>query len=197
MKRNVLIVGAGGVAQVVAHKCAQNNDLLGEIHIASRTLSKCEAIIASVREKGAMKTDGVLRAHAVDARDSAAVAALIRDTGCEIVINVAQPFVNMPVLDACLATGAAYMDTAIHEEPNQICETPPWYGNYEWKRRGACAEKGVTAILGVGFDPGVVNAYARHAVDTYVPEVESIDIIDINAGSHGRWFSTNFDPEIN
>ena len=197
MKRNVLIVGAGGVAQVVAHKCAQNNDLLGEIHIASRTLSKCEAIIASVREKGAMKTDGVLRAHAVDARDSAAVAALIRDTGCEIVINVAQPFVNMPVLDACLATGAAYMDTAIHEEPNQICETPPWYGNYEWKRRGACAEKGVTAILGVGFDPGVVNAYERHAVDTYVPEVESIDIIDINAGSHGRWFSTNFDPEIN
>lgn len=197
MKRNVLIIGAGGVAQVVAHKCAQNNDILGEIHIASRTLSKCEAIIASVEEKGAMKVDGVLKAHAVNARDTAQVAALIRETGCEIVINVAQAFVNMPVLDACIETGVAYMDTAIHEEPDQICETPPWYGNYEWKRKAACAEKGVTAILGVGFDPGVVNAYAKYAIDTYVPEVESIDIIDINAGSHGRWFSTNFDPEIN
>ena len=197
MKRNVLIIGAGGVAQVVAHKCAQNNDLLGEIHIASRTLSKCEAIIASVHDKGAMKVAGVLKAHTIDARDSAAVAALIRETGCEIVINVAQVFVNMPVLDACIETGVAYLDTAIHEEPDQICETPPWYGNYEWKRKAACAEKGVTAILGVGFDPGVVNAFARFGIDAFVPQVESIDIVDINAGSHGRWFSTNFDPEIN
>jgi len=197
MKRNVLIIGAGGVAQVVAHKCAQNNDILGEIHIASRTLSKCEAIIASVHEKGAMKVDGVLKAHAVNARDTDQVAALIRETGCEIVINVAQVFVNMPVLEACIETGVAYMDTAIHEEPDQICETPPWYGNYEWKRKAACADKGVTAILGVGFDPGVVNAYARFAIDRFVPEPASIDIIDINAGSHGRWFSTNFDPEIN
>ncbi len=197
MKRNVLIIGAGGVAQVVAHKCAQNNDLLGDIHIASRTLSKCEAIIASVHDKGAMKVAGVLKAHTIDARDSAAVAALIRETGCEIVINVAQVFVNMPVLDACIETGVAYLDTAIHEEPDQICETPPWYGNYEWKRKAACAEKGVTAILGVGFDPGVVNAFARFGIDAFVPQVESIDIVDINAGSHGRWFSTNFDPEIN
>ncbi|MCL4674988.1 MAG: saccharopine dehydrogenase family protein [Pararhodobacter sp.] len=197
MKKNVLIIGAGGVAQVTAHKCAQNNDLLGDIHIASRTLAKCEAIIASVVEKGAMKVEGVLKAHAVDARDTAAVAALIRETGAQIVINVAQPFVNMPVLEACIETGAAYMDTAIHEDPDKICETPPWYANYEWQRRDRCAAAGVTAILGVGFDPGVVNAYARHAIDAYVPDVESIDIIDINAGSHGRWFSTNFDPEIN
>ncbi|PWE27755.1 saccharopine dehydrogenase [Pararhodobacter marinus] len=197
MKRNVLIIGAGGVAQVVAHKCAQNNDILGDIHIASRTLSKCEAIIASVHEKGAMKGEGVLKAHAVNARNSDEVAALIRETGVDIVINVAQAFVNMPVLDACIETGVAYMDTAIHEEPNLICETPPWYGNYEWKRKEACAEKGVTAILGVGFDPGVVNAYARYGIDTYLDAVASIDIVDINAGSHGRWFSTNFDPEIN
>ena len=197
MKRNVLIVGAGGVAQVVAHKCAQNNDLLGDIHIASRTLGKCEAIIASVHAKRAMKTDGALRPHALDATDTAAVAALIRETGCQIVINVAQPFVNMSVLEACIEAGAAYLDTAIHEEPDQICETPPWYGNHEWKRRAACAEAGVTAILGVGFDPGVVNAYARFGVDRFVPEVASIDIVDINAGSHGRWFATNFDPEIN
>ncbi|AJE46062.1 saccharopine dehydrogenase family protein [Celeribacter indicus] len=196
MKRNVLIIGAGGVAQVVAHKCAQNNDVLGDIHIASRTLSKCEAILESVREKGAMKQEGVLAAHQVDAMDSAAVAALIRETGAEIVINVGSAFVNMTVLDACLETGAAYIDTAIHEDPAKICETPPWYGNYEWKKRDLCTGKGVTAILGAGFDPGVVNAYARFAIDM-MDEVKSIDIVDINAGSHGRYFATNFDPEIN
>ncbi|RYG93016.1 saccharopine dehydrogenase family protein [Loktanella sp. IMCC34160] len=196
MKKNVLIIGAGGVAQVVAHKCAQNNDVLGDIHIASRTLAKCEAILESVREKGAMKQEGVLQAHRVDAMDSASVAALIRDTGSQIVINVGSAFVNMTVLDACIETGAAYIDTAIHEDPAKICETPPWYANYEWKKRDLCAEKGVTAILGAGFDPGVVNAFARFAIDM-MDEVKSIDIVDINAGSHGKYFATNFDPEIN
>jgi saccharopine dehydrogenase-like NADP-dependent oxidoreductase len=197
MKKNVLIIGAGGVAQVTAHKCAQNNDILGDIHIASRTVSKAEAIAASVRDKGSMKVDGRIEAHQVNARDSKEVVALIEKTGAQIVINVAQAFVNMPVLEACIETGVAYMDTAIHEEPEKICETPPWYANYEWKRKDRCAEKGVTAILGVGFDPGVVNAYARYGIDTFLDELESIDIVDINAGSHGRWFSTNFDPEIN
>lgn len=197
MKRNVLIIGAGGVAQVVAHKCAHWNDRLGDLHIASRTKAKAEAIIASVHDKGAMKVPGVFAAHAVDAMDSAAVAALIRTTGAQIVINVGSAFVNMTVLQACIDTGVAYMDTAIHEDPAKICETPPWYGNYEWKRREACAAAGVTAILGVGFDPGVVNAYARLAEEDHLDTIESIDIVDINAGSHGRWFSTNFDPEIN
>lgn len=196
MKRNVLIIGAGGVAQVVAHKCAQNNDRLGDLHIASRTKAKCEAVIASVHEKGAMKVPGVFAAHAVDAMDSAAVAALIRETGAQIVINVGSAFVNMTVLEACLETGAAYMDTAIHEDPKKICETPPWYGNYEWQRRERCKAAGVTAILGIGFDPGVVNAWARVA-EGMMDEVKSIDIVDINAGSHGKWFATNFDPEIN
>ncbi|MBO6852651.1 MAG: saccharopine dehydrogenase family protein [Marivivens sp.] len=197
MKRNVLIIGAGGVAQVVAHKCAQNNDVLGDLHIASRTVSKCEAIIASVHEKSAMKQDGVFKSHALDAKDTPAVAALIRESGAQIVINVGTAFVNMSVLEACIETGAAYIDTAIHEEPDKICETPPWYGNYEWKRRDRCAEKGVTAILGAGFDPGVVNAFARFAIDEFLDEVKSIDIVDINAGSHGKYFATNFDPEIN
>ena len=197
MKKNVLIIGAGGVAQVVAHKCAQANDILGDLHIASRTRAKCEAIIASVHEKGAMKVQGTFEAHVVDAMDSAAVAALIRQTGAQIDINVGSAFVNMTVLEACIATGAAYMDTAIHEEPTKICETPPWYGNYEWRRREACKAAGVTAILGVGFDPGVVNAYARLAEEELLDTIESIDIVDINAGSHGRWFATNFDPEIN
>jgi hypothetical protein len=196
VKKTVLIIGAGGVAQVVAHKCAQNNDILGDLHIASRTRAKCDAILESVAEKGAMKVPGTFEAHAVDAMDSAAVAALIRQTGAQIVINVGSAFVNMTVMDACIETGAAYIDTAIHEDPAKICETPPWYANYEWKKRDLCRERGVTAILGAGFDPGVVNSFARFAIDM-MDEVKSIDIVDINAGSHGKYFATNFDPEIN
>lgn len=197
MKRNVLIIGAGGVAHVVAHKCAQNNKLLGDIHIASRTLSKCEAIIDSIKEKNNLQQPGILKAHQLDAFDIEATKALIRSTNSQIVINVGTPFLNMSVLEACIGTGAAYLDTAIHEEPDLICETPPWYANYEWKRAEACEKAGVTAVLGVGFDPGVVNAYARFAYDNYFDKVDSIDIIDINAGNHGRYFATNFDPEIN
>lgn len=197
MKRNVLIIGAGGVAQVVAHKCAQNNDVLGDLHIASRTIAKCEDIIASVRDKAAMKVPGAFTPYAVDAMDVEAVTTLITQTGAQIVINVGSPFVNMTVLDACIAAGAAYIDTAIHEDPAKICEIPPWYANYEWKKREACRAAGVTAVLGAGFDPGVVNAFARYAVDECMDEVTSIDIVDINAGNHGKYFSTNFDPEIN
>ena len=197
MKKNVLIIGAGGVAQVVAHKCAQNNHALGDIHIASRTRSKCDAIVASVRGKNALKVDGKLEAHALDAMDVEATKALVEKTGARIVINVGSAFLNMSVLSACIATGAAYIDTAIHEDPLKICETPPWYANYEWKRRAECEKAGVTAILGAGFDPGVVNAYAKLAYDEYFDSIESVDIVDINAGSHGRYFATNFDPEIN
>lgn len=197
MKKNVLIIGAGGVAQVVAHKCAQNNDVLGDIHVASRTVEKCHALVDSIRDKKALKTDGRVEAHALDAMDVAATQALIEKTGAEIVINVGSAFVNMSVLSACIETGAAYIDTAIHEDPLKICETPPWYANYEWKRREECEKAGVTAVLGAGFDPGVVNAYAKLAYDEYFDRVDTIDIIDVNAGSHGRWFATNFDPEIN
>ena len=193
----VVIIGAGGVAQVVAHKCAQHNDVLGNIHIASRTADKCQAIVDSVKEKGSLKVAGELQAHALNALDIEATKALIDKTQSQLVINVGSAFINMSVLQACIETGAAYLDTAIHEEPDKICETPPWYANYEWKKRDLCAEKGVTAILGAGFDPGVVNAFARFAIDEYMDEVKSIDIIDINAGNHGKYFATNFDPEIN
>ena len=197
MKKNVLIIGAGGVAQVVAHKCAQHNDVFGDLHIASRTVSKCQDIIDSIHEKKNLKQQGVLEAHALDATDIDATAALIEKTGSQIVINVGSPFLNMPVMSACIKTGAAYLDTAIHEEQDKICETPPWYANYEWKRREECEKAGITAILGIGFDPGVVNAYAKLAVEDYFDKIDSIDIIDINAGSHGKYFATNFDPEIN
>ena len=196
-KKNVLIIGGGGVGQVVAHKCAQNNDVLGDIHIASRTLAKCEAIVASVKQKGTLKTKGEIAAHQLDALDIEATKALIAKTRAGIVINVGSAFLNMSVLSACIQTGVAYIDTAIHEDPLKICETPPWYGNYEWKRREECAKAGITAILGAGFDPGVVNAYARLAKDEYFDKIDSIDIIDVNGGDHGRYFATNFDPEIN
>ena len=197
MKKNVLIIGGGGVAQVVAHKCAQNNDVLGQIVLASRTKEKCDAIVQSVEEKGSMKVPGRIQTYALDALDIPATEDLIRKTESRIVINVGSAFINMSVMTACINTGAAYLDTAIHEEPDKICEDPPWYGNYEWTRKDEFAKAETTAILGVGFDPGVVNAYAKLAVDEYFDTVDSIDIIDINAGDHGRYFATNFDPEIN
>ena len=132
MPKNVLIIGAGGVAQVVAHKMAQNASEFGQLHIASRTVSKAEQIIASIRDKGHSVS---FTAHPLDAMDSAAVATMIRQIDAHIVINVGSAFVNMTVLQGCIDTGAAYIDTAIHEDPAKVCETPPWYGNYEWKRR--------------------------------------------------------------
>ena len=193
-KKNVLIIGAGGVAQVVAHKVAQQAAEFGDLHIANRTQSKADAIIGSLRDKGHQMP---FASHALDAMDAGAVEALIRRIDAGIVINVGTAFINMTVLEGCIGAGAAYIDTAIHEDPAKICETPPWYGNYEWKRREDVAQAGITAILGAGFDPGVVNAYARLAEDEYFDKIDSIDIVDINAGSHGRWFATNFDPEIN
>ena len=174
-----------------------HNDVLGDIHIASRTVSKCEALVAGILEKKALKRPGILAAHQLDAMDVEATKALIRQTKSQIVLNAGSAFLNMSVLSACIDMGVAYIDTAIHEDPKKICETPPWYGNYEWKRREDCERKGVTAVLGAGFDPGVVNAYAALAANAYFDRIDSIDIIDVNAGSHGRYFATNFDPEIN
>jgi saccharopine dehydrogenase-like NADP-dependent oxidoreductase len=198
MSNNVLIIGAGGVAHVAAHKCAQNNDVLGDICIASRTKSKGDAIIESVRRKGSMKdASRKLTAAQLDAYDVAATARLIGETGSSIVINLGTAFINMSVLTACLQAQAAYLDTAVYEDPNKPCEDPPWYGNYEWRRKDECTRAGINAILGVGFDPGVVNAYSALAVKRYFDTIDTIDIMDVNAGSHGRYFATNFDPEIN
>ena len=197
MKKNVLIIGAGGVGHVVAHKLAQNNSKLGSIHLASRSLAKCQQIIDSIHAKGNFEVPGQIEAHQLDALDIDATRELIRRIRADIVINVGSAFVNMAVLRACIDTGAAYIDTAIHEDPAKICEQPPWYANYEWKHREECAEKGITAILGISFDPGVVNAYAALASQQWFDRIDSLDIIDVNAGSHGRYFATNFNPEIN
>ena len=196
--KNVLIVGAGGVAHVAAHKAAQHNDILGDICIASRNVAKCDKIIASIKRKKNIKDPSKkIYSRQIDALDVPALTKLIEETKSSIVINLGSAFVNMSVLEACLNAGAVYMDTAIHEDPAKVCEDPPWYGNYEWKRKERCAKKGLTAILGVGFDPGVVNAYCARAVKHDFDEIDTIDILDVNAGTHGRFFATNFDPEIN
>ncbi|MFH1368908.1 MAG: saccharopine dehydrogenase family protein [Elusimicrobiota bacterium] len=198
MKQNVLIVGAGGVAHVAAHKCAQHNDVLGDICIASRTQKKCDDIIESIRRKNNLKDKTKkLYSRRVDAMDVKSMVKLIKQTKSQIVINLGLAFINMSVLEACIEAGVVYMDTAIHEDPAKVCEDPPWYANYEWKRRDRCAKKGITAILGVGFDPGVVNAYCALGVKHYFDKIDTIDILDVNAGSHGKYFATNFDPEIN
>ena len=197
-KRNVMIIGAGGVAHVAAHKAAQHNDVLGDICIASRTKAKCDDILASIKRKKSQKDPkGKIFTRQLDAMDVDATAKLIKETGTEIVINLGPAFINRTVLEACLGTGAVYMDTAIHEDPDKVCEPPPWYANYEWKQKDRCKEKGLNVILGVGFDPGVVNAYCALAAKRYLDRIETIDIMDVNVGSHGRYFATNFDPEIN
>jgi saccharopine dehydrogenase-like NADP-dependent oxidoreductase len=198
LKKNVLIIGAGGVAHVAAHKCAQHNDILGDICIASRKLEKCDKIIESIHRKGNLKDPSKkLYSRQVDVYDIPATVKLIKETNSEIVINLGTAYVNMYVLEACIEAGVTYMDTAIHEDPEKVCEEPPWYANYEWKKKDKCSEKGVNAILGIGFDPGVVNAWAALAVKHHFDKIDTIDIMDVNAGSHGKYFATNFDPEIN
>lgn len=198
MKKNILIVGAGAVGTVVAHKCAQNGDRFGAVCLSSKSLRKCEAVLRSIERRGYPRARACrLVAREVDARDTRALIQLIVETQADIVINVCTAFVNMSVIEACLATGAAYLDTAVHEDPAVLNAPYPWYANFEWKRREDFARRGLTAILGVGFDPGVVNAYCAYAQRYELDTVTSIDIMDVNDGSHGRFFSTNFDPEIN
>lgn len=198
MKKNVLIIGAGAVGAVVAHKCAQSSEVFASVCLASKNVTKCDAIVDSVIKKQHNSDDGFqLYSREVNAYNKDDVVSLIQDTKTDIVINVCTAFVNMNILDACLETGAAYIDTAVHEDYDVMNASYPWYANYEWKKRDLCREKGITAILGSGFDPGVVNAYCAYAQNHEFDSIESIDIMDVNDGDHGHFFSTNFDPEIN
>ncbi|GAB3377932.1 saccharopine dehydrogenase family protein [Spongiibacter taiwanensis] len=183
---------------VVAHKCAQRSDVFASLCIASKNISKCHAIVASVSDKAYRhQAEFGLSAKAVQADDLPSLVALIEECRADIVINVCTAFVNMTILDACLATQTAYIDTAVHEDYHVMNAPYPWYANFEWKKKAACVEQGVTAILGCGFDPGVVNAYCAYAQRHEFDSIDSIDIMDVNDGDHGRFFSTNFDPEIN
>lgn len=196
--KNVLVIGAGGVGAVTAHKCAQNNDRLGNVWLASRTVAKCEAIAADIRSRGNLAdAGGRLETRSLDAKDVAATAALIREAEASIVLNVGSPHINMAVMEACLETGAHYLDTAVYEREGEMNCPPPWYANYEWKIRDRFEATGLTAILGIGFDPGVVNAFAAYANAQLMDRIRTIDIMDVNGGDHGRYFATNFDPETN
>ena len=196
--RNILIIGAGGVGSAVTHKCAQHNDELGDICLASRTLSKCEHIVETVNEKNNLDNpDGKLTVARLDAKDADAVASLITRTRSSIILNVGSPHCNLAIIEACLRTGAHYLDTAVYEKEGDINVPPPWYANYEWKYRDRFSTAGVTGILGMGFDPGAVNAFCAYVHKHLIDEIDSIDIMDVNAGDHGRYFATNFDPEVN
>lgn len=194
--RNVLIIGAGGVGSAVTHKCAQNNVELGEICLASRTVSKCEAIIESVRGRDNLEDPaGALHAMQIDAKDSDAVAEIIERTRSTIVLNAGSPYCNLAIIEACLATGAHYLDTAVHEFEGDLDLERPWY--HEWAYRDRFEAASVTGILSIGFDPGAVNVFCAYANKHLVDTIDTIDIMDVNAGDHGRYFATNFDPEVN
>jgi len=197
MKKNVLIIGAGAVAHVTAHKCAQNNNSLGNICIASKTLPKCDNIINSIKRKNNIQNPSLLiHSKQIDALNTNALSNLIKETNSSIIINLGTPFINMSVLDACILTKTDYIDTAIYEDPSKVCETPPWYENYEWKKKNLC-KNNINAILGAGFDPGIVNAYCSSAIKHHFDSIDTIDILDVNIGNHGKYFASNFDPEIN
>lgn len=181
----VLIIGAGGVGQVVAHKCAQVPEIFTDICLASRTLSKCDRIAAQLGRP--------IRTARVDADNVPALVALIRDFQPRLIINVALPYQDLHIMDACLETGVDYLDTANYEPPNEARFCYKWQWDYHDRFR----ERGIMALLGSGFDPGVTNVFCAWAAKKHFDEIHEIDIIDCNAGDHGQPFATNFNPEIN
>ncbi|MCR9137559.1 MAG: saccharopine dehydrogenase family protein [Alphaproteobacteria bacterium] len=197
-KPNLLIVGAGGVGQVTANKAVQFREDFGTITLTARTAPKLERIAADIQERWGQHGDAaLLDTQPVNARDQQELAALIRARDIALVLNVAAPYCNATILDACIETGAAYLDTALAESEFTEDIKPPWYAYVEWPRRQRFAERKISALLGMGFDPGVVNIFCAYARKHLLDEIASIDIIDVNAGSHGRYFATNFDADVN
>lgn len=186
---NVLIIGAGGVGNVVAHKCAMVPEVFGSITLASRTLSKCDAIAADVKQR----TGRTIATAQVDADCPEQTAELIRKTGAKLLINVALPYQDLALMDACLAAGCDYMDTANYEPKDVAKFEYSWQWAYQDRFRAA----GRSALLGSGFDPGVTNVFTAWALKHHFDEIHTLDIIDVNGGNHGKAFATNFNPEIN
>ena len=182
----VLIIGAGGVGTVVAHKVAQNPDVFTEIVLASRTQSKCDAIAQAIGDKRIV-TDRV------DADKVDELVALFKKHKPDIVINVALPYQDLTIMDACLHCGVNYLDTANYEPLDEAKYEYKW----QWAYRERFEQAGLTAILGCGFDPGVSGVYTAYAAKHYFKEMHYLDIVDCNAGNHGKAFATNFNPEIN
>ena len=185
----VLIVGAGGVGNVVAHKCAQVPEVFEDILLASRTISRCDAVARTVKEL----TGRTIRTTALDADDVTATTALLERERPDLVINVALPYQDLPLMDACLAAKVDYLDTANYEPPDEAKFEYKW----QWAYRERFEQAGLMALLGSGFDPGVTNVFAAYAQAELFDEIETIDILDCNGGDHGHAFATNFNPEIN
>jgi saccharopine dehydrogenase (NAD+, L-lysine-forming) len=184
-----LIIGAGGVASVAIHKCCQNSEVFEEICIASRTLSKCDAIKASLEGKTKTK----IHTAKVDADNVPELVELINKFKPEVVINLALPYQDLTIMDACLETKTDYVDTANYEP----LDTAKFEYKWQWDYREKFEKAGITALLGTGFDPGVTGVFSAYAQKHYFDEINYIDILDANAGDHGYHFATNFNPEIN
>ncbi|MBF0238436.1 MAG: saccharopine dehydrogenase family protein [SAR324 cluster bacterium] len=183
---SVLIVGTGGVGSVVAHKCHQIPSVFSKITLANRTLSKAEAIKQAI---GNPKID----TYQVDADNTAELIQLINKVKPELVINTALPYQDLSIMEACLATNVHYLDTANYEHPDEakFCYAPQWALHERFE------QKGLMALLGCGFDPGVTNVYCAYAKKHHFDVMHTIDILDANGGDHGQAFATNFNPEIN
>ncbi len=181
----VLIIGAGGVGNVVAKKCAQVPAVFEEIVLASRTKEKCDKIASEI--------DRPITTERVDADNAGQTAALIAQHRPDLVLNVALPYQDLPIMDACLETKTDYLDTANYEPPDVAKFEYQW----QWAYHDRYAKAGIMALLGSGFDPGVTNVFCAYAQKHYFDEIHTIDIVDCNAGEHGHPFATNFNPEIN
>ncbi|QIK53040.1 saccharopine dehydrogenase family protein [Dysgonomonas sp. HDW5B] len=182
----VLIIGAGGVGTVVAHKVAQNPEVFTEVMLASRTKSKCDAIAQAIG-------GGRIQTAQVDADSVEDLIKLFNSFKPELVINVALPYQDLTIMDACLACGVNYLDTANYEPKDEAKYEYSW----QWAYKDKFEKAGLTAILGCGFDPGVTSVFTAYAAKHHFDELHTLDIVDCNAGDHGKAFATNFNPEIN
>jgi saccharopine dehydrogenase (NAD+, L-lysine forming) len=181
----VLIIGAGAAGSVVAKKCAMNRAVFDGIHLASRTLAKCRKVQAECKSE--------ITISQVDADNTADVIALFEREKPDVVINMALPYQDLSIMEACLATRTNYLDTANYEPKNEAKFSYKWQWDFQERFR----DKGIMAVLGCGFDPGVTNIFCAYAQDAIFDEIHNIDIIDCNDGTHGKAFATNFNPEIN
>ena len=185
----VLVIGAGGVGSVAVHKMAMWSDMFSEITLASRRVSKCDAIAASVKSR----TGVTIATAELDADDIEATTRLIEKTDASLVVNLALPYQDLNIMEACLIAGANYLDTANYEPLDEAKFEYHWQWAYQEKFEKA----GLTALLGSGFDPGVTNVFTAYIAKHHMDNMQTLDILDCNGGDHGQPFATNFNPEIN
>ena len=196
MAKRVMLIGAGGVAGVAAAKMCRNPETFGELLIASRTEARCQAIKADIEARPWFAEKGVstkITTAQIDAMDVPRLTALIKEYKPDLVMNIALPYQDLAIMDACLAAGVSYLDTANYEPPEEAHFEYSW----QWAYREKFEKAGLTAILGCGFDPGVTQVFSAYAQKHYFDTIETLDILDCNGGDHGYPFATNFNPEIN